>query len=219
MLRWIFAAVFGLGGAAVLVTLSVWQVQRLSWKEERIAALEAQLQRAPLEFDTLETRERFLPVLASGRFTGPTLDVLTSTKSAGPGFRIIQKFETEAGSVLVDRGFLAEEEKGRMLDQGPVDVVGHLDDPQESDSFTPAPNFERNIWFARDVAAMAEALGSEPVLIVAARPTGKPSPRPMPVNINLPNNHLQYAITWGLMAVVWLAMTGLYVLRLRGKTA
>ncbi|WP_284154694.1 SURF1 family protein [Algicella marina] len=219
MRRLIFALVFGLSGTAILVSLSYWQVQRLAWKEARIAELEIRMAETPRDLEDYEEPERFHAVQAEGRFAGATLDVLTSRPGDGPGFRVIQRFETGNGAVLVDRGFLPEAEKGSQLASGPMLVVGHFDMPQESDSFTPSPNAERGIWFARDVETMAAALDTRPVLIVASRPTGEPSPRPMPVSITLPNNHLQYAITWGLLAVVWLAMTGLYVLGKRGKSA
>ena len=88
----------------------------------------------------------------------------------------------------------------------------------ESDLFTPDPNLDRNIWFVRDVAAMARAAGTEPLLVVANTPTGDPSPRPLPVTVNLPNNHLQYAITWSLLAAAWLAMTGYLLYRIRRNT-
>jgi len=97
-------------------------------------------------------------------------------------------------------------------------VTGALLWPNETDGFTPDPNLERNIWFARDLRAMAAAVSAEPVLIVARGSTGDPAPRPLPVGINLPNNHMQYVITWSLLAICWLAMTGYLIYRIRAKT-
>ena len=65
--------------------------------------------------------------------------------------------------------------------------------------------------------AMAEALGTEPLLVVARRVTpGDPAIEPMPVDTSgIPNDHLQYAITWFSLAVVWLIMTAYYIVRQR----
>ncbi len=212
--------IFGLGGAAILVSLCVWQVQRLAWKNDLVAEIEARAsaEPAPLPASPDPERDRYLPVVASGEVQPAALHFLTSVQFEGPGFRVISPFVTEGGRrILLDRGFVPEPEKEAALFSGAAQVTGNLDWPRESDLFTPEPNTERNIWFARDVAAMAEALQTEPVMIVANRPTGTPSPRPIPVTVRLPNNHLQYAITWGLMAVVWLAMTALLVLRIRSR--
>ena len=46
----------------------------------------------------------------------------------------------------------------------------------------------------------------QPVLLVAKTPTAPPGaefPIPLPVEIDLPNDHLQYAITWFSMAAIW----------------
>ena len=68
---------------------------------------------------------------------------------------------------------------------------------------------------AGDVPALAEALGTEPVMIVlrGARDTELPV-NPWPVDTSgIPNDHLQYAITWFSLAAVWSAMTLYFVLR------
>ena len=76
---------------------------------------------------------------------------------------------------------------------------------------------DRNIWFARDVDVMAETLDTEPLLIVMREGAG-PDPKitPLPVDTaRIPNDHLQYAITWFSLAAIWLAMTVLFLRRRR----
>jgi surfeit locus 1 family protein len=72
-----------------------------------------------------------------------------------------------------------------------------------------------NIWFARDVPAMAAALGTDPVLVVQRERTELGSPiSPLPVDTSaIPNDHLQYAITWFSLAAVWSAMTFFFLRR------
>ena len=212
---------FGLGGSAALVALSVWQVQRLAWKEDLIARIETRMRAEPTGLPETPTQaeDNFLSVRVTGSFGAEALHMLTSARPGGPGYKVIAPLETDEGRrVLVDRGYIPEADADKPLDLGPVTVTGTLLWPDEADSFTPDPNLERNIWFAREPERMAEALNTEPVLIVANAPTGAPSPRPQPVGVNLPNNHLQYAITWALLAVLWLGMTGYFVYRARRGT-
>ncbi len=44
--------------------------------------------------------------------------------------------------------------------------MGNLHRPDEIDSYTPEPDLAAGIWFARDVAAMAAALETDPVMLV-----------------------------------------------------
>ena len=70
----------------------------------------------------------------------------------------------------------------------------------------------------RDADAIAAALRTEPTFIVAREPTGGEI-EPMPVDTSaIPNDHLQYAITWFSLAAVWLGMTVYLLWRIRQRT-
>lgn len=144
--------------------------------------------------------------------------MLVSQKDEGAGYRLISAMDTGARRVLVDRGFIPTAADMPALPAGPVTITGNLQWPQETDSFTPAPDRDGNIWFARDVPVMAETLETEPVLIVArALSEGAGAVTPLPVDTaRIPNDHLQYAITWFSLAAIWLAMS-FYFLRRRAK--
>ena len=96
-------------------------------------------------------------------------------------------------------------------------MIGNLHWPDDRTGATPPNDVEGNIWFARDVAQMAQLLGTEPVLLVLREISAPDAPvTPMPVDTSfIPNDHLQYAITWFLLAAIWAAMTGAYLWRLR----
>ena len=220
MNRALFLIIIGLGGAAILVALGLWQVQRLAWKQGVIADIDARIAAAPVALpDTPDpVADAYLPVKVTGLFEGDTIRVLVSQKSIGAGYRLITAFQTSQGKILVDRGFVAVDEKDIATPRTKESVTGNLQWPQETDKFTPAPDLGRNIWFARDVIALADALGSEPVLIVArAVSNDDPAITPFPVNTSrIPNDHLQYAITWFSLAAIWLAMSLLFLRRRRG---
>ncbi len=219
MRRMILPLLFGLIGAAVLVSLGFWQLRRLDWKEAVLADIALRMQSAPVAVPATPdpARDRFLPVTATGDFTGQALDVLVSRVGIGAGYRVIAVFQTGGRKILVDRGFVPEAARGagHAAATG-VTVTGNLHWPDELDYFTPAPDAKTGIRFARDVPAMAAALGADPVLVVARSDTGA-GVEPMPVDGAAPNNHLSYAIQWFLLAVVWLGMTALYLSRIRRK--
>ena len=216
MRRSLFFIFIGLGGAAILLALGVWQMQRLAWKQSVIADIEARIAADPVALPAIPDPERdaYLPVTISGTWGTGALRVLVSQKDVGPGYRIISPLETDLGRILVDRGFIPTE---RELDigSGNVSVRGNLQWPQETDGFTPAPDLDGNIWFARDVPAMAAALDAKPILIVARQIDGAATTiQPLPVDTaRIPNDHLQYAITWFSLAALWLAMSLGFVLR------
>jgi surfeit locus 1 family protein len=162
-------------------------------------------------------RDKFLRVSVSGRTNGRELHMLTSLKPYGPGFRVIAPL-TEAGGrvILVDLGYVPEAAKDAAARPAmPVEVVGALYWPDETDSFIPAPDRDANIWFARDLMPMAQALGTEPILVIAERHDAGAWPKPLRLGINLPNDHLQYALTWFSLALVWAVMSAMLVQRER----
>ncbi|RUS58560.1 SURF1 family protein [Pseudorhodobacter sp. E13] len=218
--RMIIPLLFGVVGVAILLSLGFWQVQRLQWKEAVLAEIDARIGAAAVDLPSTPdpVADKFLPVKATGVLTGEQLDVLVSRKQIGAGYRVIAVLELMDGRrVLVDRGFLIEAARGLPREVTTLSVEGNLLWPDEVDGFTPAPDAGRGIWFARDLPAMAAALKAEPLLIVARTETGD-GIEPMPVDSSaIPNDHLNYAVTWFLLAVVWSGMTVLLLWRMRRK--
>ena len=221
-------------GCAILLSLMVWQIQRLGWKQDLIATLEARLSAPPMTlpetFAPEETQE-FRRVAVTGRFTGETgahgfADAarLTTIRPWGPGYRVIQPFETVGGRLLlVDRGYVPIAEKNieaaaarpTPAPDGRVALVAVLRWPDDDDFFADeSAGRADNVWLTREVDALAPLWGAEPVLLVAESSTAVGEwPRPAPVTVDLPNDHLEYAITWGALAAIWAAMGGALIRR------
>jgi surfeit locus 1 family protein len=213
---------------AILLALGTWQVQRLHWKQQLLARIAA-LQAAPAQdLDQVLGRVAkdadadFTRVSAICKYiaTAPFLE-LYSVRDGQAGSRLISACEVEGGgyrSILVDRGFVPDTVSARpSVLTGPqpdpiavVPVVGVLRVPEHGNSFTPPNTAQR--WFTRDVAAMAAALKAPdpaPLFLMAETATNPEWKAliPAPIPADIPNRHLEYALTWyGLAA----ALLGVY---------
>ncbi|MDW4548308.1 SURF1 family protein [Defluviimonas sp. D31] len=225
MSRSLSALMLGALGIAVLLSLGVWQLHRLAWKEGVIAAIEAQIGAEPVRLSTIASpdpaADLYRPVTVSGRTTGEELLVLTGRKGEGAGFEVIAVLETDDGKrVLLDRGFIPEAARDDARPPVALEVAGNLHWPRDADRYTPPPDPGTGLWFARDVEAMSENVNTMPLLVVARKVTGDAQGIvPVPVDTStIPNDHRQYAITWFSLAGVWAGMTGFLLWRIRQRT-
>lgn len=215
--------IFGLTGAGILIALGVWQMQRLDWKQGVLAEITARIVAEPVNvpgaFDPVA--DKYQPVKAEGTLEGEFIRVLVSQKRIGAGYRIISPIVLPDGrKILVDRGIAPVDAAIPAPPADQVSIIGNLHWPDEVDGFTPDPDLAGNIWFARDVPAMATSLGTEPAMIVVRDVTFDDAPIvPAPVDTaGIPNDHLQYAITWFSLAVIWLGMTAYFLRRQSAET-
>lgn len=220
MRRYLAPLALGLIGIAILLWLGTWQVQRLAWKRGILDTIETKIAGDPQPLPRLIDPEaqRYQPVRLAGDVDAEALAVLVSVKHRGAGWRLVSALQTNEGRrVLIDRGYVPVEQKDVSLYKGPVVVSGNLHWPDDRNSSTPDNDVAGNIWYARDISDMAEALDTEPLLVIARDMSpADPEVTLLPVSISgIPNDHLQYAITWFSLATIWLTMTGVWLWRLK----
>lgn len=222
MQRLIFLSAIGGLGLAILLGLGTWQVQRLAWKADLLEVIQTRIAATPVDVPQApsEAQDRYRAVTAAGELGSQELHVFWVTKEAETGYRVISALETGDGRrLLLDQGFVPAADKDTRRSSAAVLVTGNLLWPDEGDWTTPAPEVDTNILYARDLAYMAEQLGTEPVLIVARSISPETSVTPQAVTAEgIPNNHLQYAITWFSLAFIWAAMTASFLWRSRAKS-
>ena len=210
----LFPLVIGLGGIIVLLWLGFWQLDRLEWKLDTIRDIDARVGADPVPLPAAPTRDvdNYLTVIMQGAATGEEIRFLDSGTAAGTGHRIISAFVTADGRrVMLDQGLLPLYEDEGVVLTSVVTVQGNLIWPDDISRQAPVGDE----WYARDVSAMAQALGTEPLLVVlyaATQYDGRLTPLAVDTR-NIKNDHLEYAITWFLLAAVWFSMTGFYVMR------
>ena len=220
MRRYFFPVLLGIAGVAVLISLGFWQLERMREKRAYLDEIEARIHNAPVPLPEVpeEGRDKFQAVFAEGWFTGEYLEVLAGQTGASPGVLVIEAFALPGGRrILVQRGFIADDARAVPRSAAEARIEGNLHWPQDTNAATPPPDARTGLWFARDVAAMAALLGTEPTLIVASQPTGD-GISPLPVDASgIPNDHWGYAIQWFLLAATWAGMTLFLLWRIRGR--
>ena len=224
---------------AVLLGLGTWQMRRLAWKTELIAALTTRTKAAPIAAPSLAEaraadpdRLDWTPVRLTGRFLADR-DLLVHAilgeprgRFGGPGVWVMTPLARDDGALVwVNRGFVPR----RGVDLagfaaapgGEVTITGILRRPEPRGAHTPADDPAHRLWFVRDPAVLSAAAGTaaDPTLPFTVDATADltPSgglPQAGETRLSYPNDHLGYAVTWyGLAA----ACVGVFAVFARGR--
>jgi surfeit locus 1 family protein len=205
------------------LALGTWQVQRLNWKNELIAERQARRDAPPLaslppQFDARQ--HEFRKVKVTGRFLHDKEMYLAARSFRGnTGYHVITPLAVSPGHVLVNRGWIpldrkAPESRKHGNVEGEVTIEGYLRAETGQGWFTPANEPAKNFWFWIDIAAMARAHGIGKVERFYIEAGAAENPGGFPVGgqtrFEIPNDHLQYAITWYAMALIGIVIYLLY---------
>lgn len=225
-----------LAALAVLLALGTWQVQRLNWKQELIATIDARIASDPHPLTDIQTRLTtegdvdYWPVSVEGEFRHEGERHFFATHRGRSGYFVYTPLELDSGRLLmVNRGFVPFEMKEPATRaQGQVDgwlvVTGLARNPlDEKPSFVvPDNDPQKNVFYWKDLDAMAATSGvgdPDDYLPFFVDANDAPNPGGLPVGgvtiVDLPNNHLQYAITWYGLAAALAGVLAVWLWRLR----
>ncbi len=200
----------------VLIGLGTWQVQRLQWKTHLIAKIE-QLKAAPAQpiatvlalakagEDVAWTRVRVSCAAPTG---APAADhVRNAVRDGEIVWRVASTCRLPEGSpygaILVDRG-VVDAATGQV--EKPSSTLGAV--IEATGVLTPLADLSNE-------ALASRPQGSPDLMLMVERESPPPAgvtPAPLPPEV--PNRHLEYALTWyGLAA----ALTGVYLALLRRR--
>ena len=231
----------------MLLGLGTWQVFRLQWKQQLIEARASSIVANPVAMSDIEAGIEhgydvdFLRVRMTGNYVHDEARYVYRPRGKRAGFQVITPFIEKSGFVvLVDRGFIDEATLGNTTGwrkpAGEVTVTG-ISRVRSGDRnmFSPEADLARKVWYWYDLPGIAASLpgampgmATEPPPIMAsvfvqAEPGGEPGEENLPLvedlKVELPNNHLQYALTWYSLAIVLAVMSWLFVRRRRQDEA
>jgi surfeit locus 1 family protein len=229
--------VFAVVGVIILIGFGIWQLDRKTWKENLIATVTQRTTRAPQD---LPPRANWPKLMQAdneyARVTFPAeflegQEALVYTAGSpfrpdvkGPGYWVFAPAQLAGGSIVViNRGFVPLDRKepatrAEGTPRGIVEVVGVMRWPELRGLFTPPDDAAGNVWYLRDpksIAAAKKWATAAPFYIDQEAPVPPGGfPLPAKLEVQLPDNHLQYAITWFGLA---LALAGVYIVWLVGR--
>jgi surfeit locus 1 family protein len=204
----------------ILVSLGVWQLHRLAWKETLIAEIAARSKAPPQPVPDRAEWHRLAPadynyrhVELFGHYENDKQVLVfdgAGPHELGPGYLVLTPLRLDSGgTVIVNRGFvpaeLAAKSKRAGEIEGDAHVTGLMRPPQRRNLFTPADEPDKNLYFTSDPAAIAAHFGlsqTAPFVVDAdATPVPGGWPQGGTTEIDIPNNHLDYALTWFGLAI------------------
>lgn len=214
-----------LPGLALLLGLGVWQVQRLQWKTDLIERVEARTRAAPVPLEAALasglTEAEWRRVTVHGHFAHQGEMYLVATGPHGEsGVDVITPLSSDGGRVvLINRGFVPDARRDpstRSAGQvaGAVTIAGIVRLSQEPGWFTPEPDRAHRLFFSRTVAPMGAMLRDATVMPVFVEADATPNPGGYPAGrqtaMDIPNDHLSYAVTWFALALTLMAVYLIY---------
>ncbi len=226
--------VFGLAALTVLLSLGHWQQQRLEWKEGLLAQISSRIEATPqaiddvlMQFDRTGDID-YVPVTVKGRFLHEHELHFLATHRGQSGWYVYTPLQRGDGTaVLVNRGFVPYDYKDARTREngqagGEVTVTGLSRNPLAAKPSLLVPDNDPvgNVFYWKDLAAMWERTGLEDRLSVApifVDANNAENPGGLPIGgvtrVELPNNHLQYALTWYGLAAALAAVLTAYLWR------
>ena len=229
MKRFIFGAI-----VVVLIAgfcaLGVWQIERLVWKTDLIARVDARVHAPAVEAPAssavvTQKADEYRHVTVHGTFLNSDEAQVYTVSELGGGYWVMTPFRRDDGSIVyINRGFVpldhrdpATRKAGQI--EGATTVTGLLRLPESKGwLFQQANDPAHDAWYRRDIAQMAEAhhLGTVAGYFIDADATPNAGgwPKGGMTVVKFPNSHLMYALTWFAMAIglagvsVWLLVRG-----------
>ncbi|MBP2486196.1 surfeit locus 1 family protein [Rhizobium leguminosarum] len=224
---------------AILISLGTWQVERLHWKEGLLADIAARQIAAPVPLADIEAMAaaggdiEYRKVTATGRYINNKERHFFATWRGQTGYYIYTPLELADGRILfVNRGFVPFDNKepemrmqGQLTDQQTVTGLAREKLPGKPSWVVPDNDVAKNIFYWKDLDVMASSVGLEKADVIPffVDADSTPNPAGLPIGgvtqVDLPNDHLQYAFTWYGLAAVLIVVVAISWFRKGAKTS
>ena len=186
----------------IFCALGTWQLYRLQWKVELISEITFGLNSSPIEYSS-SIKKNYQRVNVKGKFDFDNQIYLYSLNDNGkPGYDVVTPFRTNKNeNVLINRGWINKELKGNpSINSETVaeqKVVGLLREIYKPNIFKPENDLTNNVWFSINLDDLKVATGERfNKFVIFLENNQAKIPLPKKISIDVPNNHLKYAITW-----------------------
>ncbi|SFA92221.1 surfeit locus 1 family protein [Rhizobium sp. NFR07] len=217
---------FLLFAALVFIALGSWQIQRLFWKLNLIARVDARVHAeavappARAEWNSLQPSDvEYRHVALKGTFDHNLETLVQAVTERGAGFWVLTPLtQADGATIIVNRGFVPQDRRdpqSRAEGQigGEVSVSGLLRLNESGGAFLRSNDPAKGNWYSRDVVAIAEdkRISNAAPYFVDADATANPGGLPVGglTVVQFRNSHLVYALTWFTLAIMSLVLTAM----------
>ena len=197
----------------ILLGLTSWQLKRLVWKKNLITERVTKFESNPRNISSIvePQKEEFSKVIVSGKLLNDyELFMPALSKRGNNGYHILVPLETDAGKkIIFDTGWVPLAKKEKLLRKNNIlnersNFEGVIRIPGRKGYFQPDNDPEGNFWFFVEPKLMSTTINlelEENFYLEAINNGPNGLPLGNQTRIYLRNNHLQYAITWLLIAL------------------
>ncbi len=213
----------------LLIALGTWQINRLEWKNNLIQTINDNLSKPPINLDDLlieilpkDTNPDYRHVYIKGIFerTKP-FKLLMQMQNETLGYHLIVPFVLENGAqVLVNIGWVPADinPETLIIPTDTINIKGIVRSKTGRNSYTPDNDYETQDLFSLDPLEIAHEKTWPlllPFFITLTTPLPEIGKYPLPVDIRITirNAHLEYALTWYLLALFWVIIFVIYARR------
>ncbi|WP_414692882.1 SURF1 family protein [Pararhizobium sp.] len=218
---------------AILLSLGTWQVQRLHWKEALLAEIDQRRHAPPADLATIEALAKqggdvdYRTMRVTGAYINNKERHFFATYEGRTGYYIYTPLQRADGRILfVNRGFVPFENKepemrklGQLTGEQTVTGLARAKLAAKPSWVVPDNDIVKNIFYWKDLDVMASSTGLDPASVVPFFMDADATPHEggMPIGgvtqFDLPNSHLQYAVTWYGLAAALVVVSGLFIFR------
>ena len=181
-----------------VLSLGTWQVYRLYLKNNLISNLQNNLKTSSINFN-VDIDKEYTKVLFKKKDLNTKIFLYHLNKGE-IGFKVIVPYEINSSLlVLVDKGWIRKDKinliKNTLFNDDIIE--GYTKKIREKNLFTPNNNIKEDFLYSVEIDNLKKSLNKNiyPLLIIQTSKTNKDI-IPNDFEVRLPNNHLQYAITW-----------------------
>ena len=183
--------------------MGTWQVYRLYLKNNLISDLEKNLKTSSINFN-VDIDKEYTKILFKKKDLNTKIFLYHLNKGE-IGFKVIVPYEINSSLlVLVDKGWIRKDKinliKNTLFNDDIIE--GYTRKIREKNLFTPNNNIKEDFLYSIEIDNLKKSLNKNiyPLLIIQTSKTNKDI-IPNDYEVRLPNNHLQYAITWYGLAI------------------
>ena len=201
--------IFNICAIIILLSLGTWQLERLQWKNRYISQIETKISMPAIEINEnnsiyLDTYKNRKITIKGSYLYDKKITLHSKVYNKLVGKHLLVPLKTDYGYLLVNRGFITDAGlKNLNEDTEVLNITGMINFSSKKPYFIPNNNLQNNDWYYVNIKEIGEYLSLNLLnyYLIEENNLAEPFPIGSQYNIDIPNDHLQYAVTWFSLAL------------------